>query len=345
MYMAVRFRVRTLDSVTKEVGESASKTLEVPRDAYIQDIYLAVNLAVLNGTTAQTMTKRQLFSIFTKIELIENGTTGRVSIDGARFYDMMYEMLGAEPLVWVNNIAVGSGNTTFSVTDSTTSTIYFEVPLLFRTNARNEFDVSGVIPAFAFSSLDLSYSTGAGWRPANANLTITEATSSAHIKVREAVGRKEDIEALNKANGLDKFFDVYYQTQVFTITTSAGYANSIDLETSKIWQQISLSQWDNSGADWVNDIVDKVMFKLVTPVGEVELNNETFESMQGGDVVRYKINVPPKGFAIYDPENDVFGLDVRGAKKGDLKLYYTSGSTIQSGSDQLQVTYKGLLPR
>lgn len=341
--MGVRFRNRTIDGVTKTVDESTSQTLEVPRDARIQALTLCANIAVANATTTLTMTKRQLASIFTKIELIENGSTGRVSVDGARLYDMDYYMMGCEPVVWDVNANTTLGGTV-SIAGSSTENVYIELPLLFRVNPKDDQDVAGLVNAYQMSSLDLSVTMGSAWRPASANLTITGGSSSMFVKVREVLGTDKEIMALANAKGFGNLWDVYYTSQQATLTTSANMLNSVDLETQALHQQIGMHQYDLSATDWVNDIVDRFKFQVTDQTGDVMLAEQTWEASVGDDLVTYGVPQAKDGFTIYDPEADVLGLNTFWMKKGDFRVYYNTGGTVSSGNDLLQFTYKSLRP-
>jgi hypothetical protein len=332
-------------SVVSSFGESMTGSIELPRDRRISEIVLQITALVANDTTSQTMTKRQLFSILDNITLKVNGAVGNINVEGARYYDFITALTGHEPLVLQDDIPIADGGT-LNPTNSTNTTYQFFVPFYFRKNMKNPYDVSGLLDAFAMSSLRLEFTTRAGWAPADANLTITEASSNARCYLKEVQVDDETLKALNAANGEgNTFYNVFYlQTQDKLISTSTGYANSIDLQTSYIYQQIMIHSYDNSAVEWANDIVDAIRIRQISPAGDVDFIDVRWEASQAEDAMWADCHVVPKGATMWDCDSKLGGLDARAMKTGDLKLYYNSGATIQTGVDAIDLLYKALVP-
>lgn len=342
------FRVveRSYEAATvSSFGESMTGSIELPRDRRISEIVLHLKAVIANDTTSQTMTKRQLFSILDNITLKVNGAVGNINVEGARYYDFITALTGHEPLVIQDNVPIADGGT-LSPTNSTNTTYEWFVPFYFRKNMKNPYDVSSLLDAFAMSSLRLEFTTRSGWAPANTHLTITEASSTARCYLKEIQVDDATLKALNAANGEgDTFYNVFYlQTQDKLITTSTGYANSIDLQTSYIYQQIMIHSYDNSGVDWINDIVSAMRIRQISPAGDVDFVDVRWEASQAEDAMWADCHVVPKGATVWDCDSKLGGLDARAMKTGDLKLYYNTGSTVQSGSDAIDLLYKALVP-
>jgi len=116
------------------------------------------------------------------------------------------------------------------------------------------------------------------------------------------------------------------------------------LETGFLTQKIGIAGYDASATDWANDIISRYKIQISqSSLSDVSLAEVDFEDSQASDVQTSGIMKPGNGFTVWDAEVQGVGLNTMGLKKGDLKLYYNTGSTMASG-DLLDVIYKSLLP-
>ena len=339
---------------TGGMDESITDSLEIPRDRLIDIVGLDVRLTLDNANVAaQTLTKRQLCSIFASLSININGGTGSYSgIDGGVYYDFLKHLLGHDPIVFDVNAPVDRDGTV-SIAGSSTETVRFVLPFYFRDNLENENDVSSLLDSRALSALDLSYTTGAGWSPANTDVTIDGDNSTCNLYLKEVVGTQSELSAVNSLNGYPGFFNVFYRMQRDqALVTSAGLAQNIDMLTGFIHRQVGLATYDATACDWVNDIIDTISLKEIATGGANDIDHIValdFEASQSEDAWDQGSSVDA-GFTVFNAASKVLegnqpigGLDMRGKKNGDLKLYYDTGATFAAG-DLADLIYKSLLP-
>ncbi len=345
---AFRFYNRTL-TTTESLDEGITDYHILPRDRYISMLSLDVTMAVSNSAgSSQTITRRQLWSIFDSITLKVNGAVGNINVEGGRYYDFLCSILGKLPYFSDNKTPI-SDHDSISIGASATEVIKFSIPFFFRADLKNEYDVSSLLDARSLSSLELEYTTRSGWLPANTNLTINGASSNTKVTLKEIYASAETLESVNKLNGFEGFYNVYYtQQRDLSLTSSSSMAASVDLNTGYIHQHIGLHSYDTSAADWVNDIIER--FKIVhsgTEIGDVVYEDVEWECSQAEDKMDdARDDAGHPGYTFVDFETKIGRLDARsaaGVKQGDIKLYYNTGGTFASG-DLLDVIYKSLLP-
>lgn len=346
--MMVRLYERTLNT-GQQLGafdESTTVTLTVPRDRNISIAGIGVAATLVNGDpmVAQSLTKRQFFSIFDSITVNVNGAAGSLAgIEGGPYYDMLKYLIGRDPGVKVNGANIDREGT-INLGAGATITVNTMLPLYFRDNLNNELDVSSLLDARSLSSLDITFTTRAGWAPANANVTITGESSSSYLWLKEVYALPEELAARNKANGYGQYFNVFYRQQRnLPLVSSAGLAQSFDMLTGYIHQQISFSAFDSSAVDWVNEVVNRLQLKQQgTAIGDVEYFNELFTDSEREDSWVQSAGLA-NGMTMWDCATALGGLDARALKQGDLKLFYSTGAVFGAG-DGLSILYKSLLP-
>jgi hypothetical protein len=344
---AMRFYNRSLTIVTP-FDESVTATYSLPRDRYISMLSIDVTAKLANSaSSAQTMTRRQLWSIFDNITLKVNGAVGNVNVEGGRYYDFLVSLLGTTPYFNFDGTPL-SNSDSITIPANSTKIVKYSIPFFFRTDVKNQYDVSSLLDARGLSSLELEYSTRSGWLPANTNVTITGAGSGVKVTLKEIYANHEVLNTINKLNGYDQFYNVYYtQQRDIALSSSSSLAANIDLNTGYIHQQIGLHSYSNSAGDWVNGIIDR--YKIVhsgTEIGDVIYEEMDWEASQTDDRLEGKLTTGHNGFAMVDFETKVGRLDARsaaGVKQGDIKFYYNTGSGFSSG-DLLDIMYKSLLP-
>lgn len=341
----MRFYERTKRTDAGDFNEGVNDVIPVPRDRRISELYFCPRITIDNGEAAiNTLTRRQLYSIITNMTLQVNGQVGNINVEGSRYYDFVKTLTGREPLVIQDDVPLQETDD-ISIGASTSSVVEFFVPFYFKKNVMNPYDVSSLLDAFAMSSLEFNYTIGAGWLPAETDLTIDGDNSAATLMLKEMYIDVETLKTVNAAYGNESFYNVFYtQQQDRTLTTSAGLANDIDLMTGYIHQQMMFHTYDGSACDWVNDLITQLRVKQTGSQGDTEFIDLDWEHSQGEDKTTSCINAIANGATMFDCETKLGGLDARALKNGDLKLNYTTGATLQSGTDVLDVLYKSLLP-
>jgi hypothetical protein len=344
----VRLYRRTLDT-GQQLGafdESTTVTLIVPRDRNISMAGIGVSATIANAAgTTQSLTKRQLYSIFDSLTVNVNGGPGNLAgIEGGPYYDMVKYLLGRDPGVKVGGVNIDREGT-IDIPATSSKVVEFMVPIYFRNDVNNELDVSSLLDARSLSSLDITFSTASGWKAANTNLTITGASSRSYLYLEEVYALPQELMARNKLNGYGQFFNVFYRQQrnLALQVPATGLAQSFDMLTGYIHQQISFSAYDASAADWSNNVVDRMQLKQQgTAIGDVEYFNSLFTDSERHDALVQSAQLA-NGMTMWDTSTALGGLDARALKQGDLKLYYNTGTTAATG-DGLSIIYKSLMP-
>lgn len=343
----VRLYERTLNT-GQQLGAFAASTtvtLTIPRDRNISMAGIGVSATLANADMATvSLTKRQLYSIFDSISVNVNGGPGSLAgIEGGPYYDMVKYLLGRDPGMKVNGANIDREGT-IDVPAMSSVVVEFMVPIFFRDSVNNLLDVSSLLDARSLSSLDITFTTRANFAPAS-TVTITGAASSSYVFLQEVYALPEEIIARNKANGYGQFFNVFYRQQrnLPLVVPSAGLANSFDMLTGYIHQQISFSAFDTGSADWLNNIVDRIQLKQQgTAIGDVEYFNKLFTDSEREDSFTQSAGLA-NGMTLWDVATKLGGLDARALKQGDLKLFYNTGAGAAAG-DGLTILYKSLLP-
>lgn len=343
----MRFYERTLKSgsQTGAFDESTTASLVIPRDRLISQMGLCVSATVVNAAMAvRTLTKRQLYSIFDKISLNVNGGAGSLAgIQGGEYYDHIKMQLGRDPTVFVDGVPVDRDDA-ISVGSAATVVITFEVPIFFRDQLGNDLDVSCLLDSRSMSSLDLEYTTRSGFLPAQADLTITGASSSTTLYLKEVYATNDELKALNAANGYPMFYNVFYREQRnLSLTSSTSFTQKFDMQVQYIHDQITFHPFDSSAADWVSAIVSEIYVKnTLGNVGDIDHLRVDMLHSQLEDSLSTSSS-PSKGTTMWNCSVKTGGLDTRGLKSGDLTVAYSTGATFAAG-DSLSILYKSKLP-
>lgn len=346
--------LKTGNQLVSSFGESMSGDIQIPRDRLISKASLWCNILLANSTTVMSLTKRQLYSIFDSISLNVNGGAGPIAgIEGGVYYDFLKYHLGKDPAVFTGSASgwVDRGNTETITATTGTTNVMFEVPFYFRDQWTNKNDVSCLLDSRAASSLDFVFSTNSGWKAAQSTTTITEASSNVYLALDEVIATPAELQSLNKFHGYDQFYNTFLRQQKNqTLTTSTGFANSVDMLTGYIHRAIGIGAYDASAADWASAIISQYKIQEIATNGANDIDHVVdmdFEKTQVENSLDSNASVD-SGFAVWDAAQEVLqgvgGLNMIGKKNGDLKFRYVTGGTLSSGNDGVSLLYRSIKP-
>ena len=294
---------RTLTTQTLTSGQL--NTYKLPRDYYIQKVFLYFTLTYTNGATAPTLIEDAPFTIIKHLRLKTAGWKNITLVD-------------VTPKSFISLMKlehkIGLYYEALDTTASTQFTKHFVLDLDFVINRLDSYDVSAVIPAFTFSSLTLELDVGDGNDLASANPPTIDSITVAPT-LTEIISDQE-IATLD-----------YY-----LISRELSIANQLDLETGLSLRRLMLLVKDSSG-----DRSDSIVSKYNVYTGKTPIIPDTeFLHSKLMDRQEYGIS-PDTGVTMVDFANinDIQGmLDLTQAKEGDVKLGLT-----YSGSGSIELLY------
>ena len=309
----VAFSTRTLEEAI-EWEANKTKSIKIPRDRFIQKMILRLTVIGSTGTTVSAHEDAPM-SLVKNIRLVANGKDVYQSAPMADlFYVDKYEY-GTEPERFVQ-----TGTSLPAGSDLGRAVVYLDCGSL---DAKDDFDVSSLLPAHMFSSLELfvdwgdSASLGSGYTISSAKLTVT---------LREADLTADELREIGKMLRLfetfvEKTIDAEYRDYTFAIDLPVGN----QLRRSVI----------TAIRGGVRSDAQILAFKVTqeSPVRAEIMQSGWYES-QAQDKLEYGVETVIRGVTIIDYEG-LGGLDARDLKSGDIK--FRANSVAPSGVTKVRL--------
>jgi len=302
---------------------NSTKTMKIPRNRFIREIQLRIEIVAVNGGTGPTLNEDNPMGIVKRIRLIKNGKDIIFDTEMAlRFYSMKY-IRGTEP-----------DRAQTSTVNSATSTSVAEVSIDFSVDENNEEDISALLPAANFTDLELQVDWGTNTDLATANApTITVASSLMRVSVVEAEVTTQDLAALAEAMGGEaKMLSKMVRQQDFTVdATYNNFQFSKNINVGSLVQRHTIRVVDNSLR--ADTLVSRFRFKQYSPV-QTDLEDRLWTSSQSKDKRRFSVETLIRGITILNWEDKGF-LDLTNLKEGDVK--YEHNNVAQTGTAKVSL--------
>lgn len=323
----MNFENKTLEE-TLAVSTNNTKKIDLPRDRFVRKLDLRFKFVIANGDAgaAHSFGGVDVTNLIKAIRVVANGKDTYVNLQGTRLYEMLHALYGAYPLRTASTSIAASSNATF----------YVNLPIDFAVEAANEWDVMASIPAQLQSAFQLfvDYGTPAD---VNANFTITEASSSCTVTVKEINMTTQEM-AQVYGGRLEKLRKVTLSEVEKTIdATYTDYKFKIDLDTGALIQKLGIFSYDNTTVPVLVDTrVSAYKIHQYSPV-EQDLDRVDWGVSQDEDRMQYKLEAVTTGFTMYDAEWQMgAGLDTRGLKTGDVRFQ----ANISTGNGKVVLVHR-----
>lgn len=298
------------------LADNAVLKIAIPRAKMIQQIIIRTTLEVVTGTTAPTYHEDSMHSIIRKIELLGDGGEVIRSLTG----DLHYFIEKIEKGVAPENVALPAGT-------STTAKGYVTMIMDFRSNRKDEKDISALLPARRFDELVLQITLGDKDDIATAAApTITWANSAVDVDIIEVSG--SGIFQTNFADIREAYKEVTMSATKATFDSDDNQDNVLPTNTQILAQ--ALLAIDNTVRD--DAIITDVMLKRTSPIVD-EIFKRNFNRLQQENRVNHEIETMVTGFLwidyrrklnrALDRKSMIQGLE---PKAGDVVLHTLNGS-------------------
>ncbi len=223
----MNFKRQSLDTYTDlNWAASATKSLKLPRDRFIQQIILRLKVTG-NTDSSVTAANDGILAAIGALRITRGGNP-IFNLTGADLWRINQYQFG--------RVGLASLITTTSQTGATLGEAEFIIP--FMLNPKNPNDVKAVLPAHMFSSLDLYVDWGAAASPGT-GYTITSA--ELRVALKEVDLTKEELGALKRIFMVNYSYEEKTHDAAYT-----DYKFQKDLPVGKILQEVFMTTIDNS---------------------------------------------------------------------------------------------------
>jgi len=295
----VVFYPRLLEEVIP-FAAGATRSISIPRDRFIQKIELRLTIT---GTTAATVSAHEdnPMSLVRGIRLVANGNDVKLAASMTDLHYVDQYEYGTAPERFIQTatgLPAGS--------DLGRAAVVADVGSI---EPKNPFDISSLLPAHTFSSLELfvdwgtSADLGTGYTVADARITVT---------LREADLTPEE---LREVEPMLKLYETFIEKTIDAAYPYYGFI--VDLPTgNQLFRTVLTAVRAGIRSD-----TQITAFKVTqeSPVKAELLTDGWYES-QARDKLQYGIETVVRGICIIDYEKEIGGLDLRGLKAGDVKF-------------------------
>jgi hypothetical protein len=279
-----------------------TKSLNLPRDYFIQKIKLRITLVGDTGSSVSKATDAPM-TIVKKIRVIAVGAETKTlkEVSGVEAYLTDFLEYGTKGEAWLITTTGQSGVALGA----------FEVSLDFMLDERNPSDFSCLIPAFALNTLRLEIDWGSS-SDLGSGYTISSGQAEVHLyevipEAGEPVGKTAMITENRRV-----------------VTPNQTGEFPIDIDVGKIIRRIVLMQLDGSSR------VDTIFTKYKLTIGKDDYYSWiAWEQSQNLDKKEYGVELYDGnrcivGLTVLDFDRDGSlrnALDTRALKQGDVKLW------------------------
>jgi len=133
----VRFASKQLDE-TITPADGATKVINIPRDRYVRDIMLDVQITLKNASSAAvSVSEADWIGLINRLRCVINGNDNLIDVNGYRKWLMEWFLWNTKPYNSLPSSVPASG----------TATARFEIPIAFARTPANPFDLSAAVPA------------------------------------------------------------------------------------------------------------------------------------------------------------------------------------------------------
>ncbi|GEM_PF-5109887 len=293
---------------------SQTQSIKIPRNRFIREIQCKLEVNTTNGATGPTLSDNGILDLVKRLRLRANGKDIKFECPMAwRYYEQQYIQGTAPQLIQP------------STTANATSTGYAEASMHFAQDENNENDIIALLPAAAFTDLQLEADWGANTDIATANPpTINAASTLIRVTLVEAVLTDEDIAVLKSLfNGEAKLLNKI--VRYLQITTDNSYSNfgfSKNILTGSLVERHTIFVVDNS----IRSDAEYTQFRFFqySPV-KTELENRRWAESQYRNKRTFHIESIVRGMTMVDWKSKGY-LNLTKMKDGDIKFEANTNS-------------------
>lgn len=301
---------------SETLGDNNVLKINIPRSKMIQQIIIRTTIEVTTLTTAPTYHEDSLHAIIQKIELLGDGGEVIRSLTGTLHYFIEKIEKGVAP----ENVALPAGT-------ATTAKGFVTMIMDFRSNRKDEKDISALLPARRFDELVLQITLGDKDDIASAAApTINWSNSAVDVDIIEVSG--SGIFQTNFADIREAYKEVTMSAAKATFDSDDNQDNVLPIGTQVLAQAILAI--DNSVRS--DSIITDVMLKRSSPITD-EIFKRNFNRLQQENRVNHEIETMVTGFLWIDYRRKLNRALDRKSKiqdlepnAGDVTLHSLNGS-------------------
>lgn len=306
---------RKLDNVLNFGANTtaSTQTLDLPRNKFIRRVRLLAEAVV--STVGSGVNADFLRRVLSNISVRADGNTNYFNISGEDLYQV--------------NMRDYSTNILCQDWPSGTGTIRMEGILDFAINKSDDSDMSALLPAFLFNTIELAVTSvttataaGGSGSPATSAITISVIVEEVQMSPNEA----NEMYGENYA-GLRKVFNTVRTVSV--AAANSNFGGRIDLQVGYVIQDILFRTTDGSPVINTDNLFTSYLIKQFGAPGDFDIEREDFYTAQYRDVHEFGLTslAAIAGTFMFNPARKLGGLNAIALKQGDLTFNYNNTDT------------------